>query len=61
MRAISVLSAASIVQAAYWMEQIAHGGKASFNPDASYTIFRNVKDYGARGDGGESANMALVL
>lgn len=61
MRAIFVLSAASIVQAAYWIEQIAHRGKASFNPDPSYTIFRNVKDYGARGDGGESANMPLVL
>ncbi|KJR86111.1 glucan 1,3-beta-glucosidase [Sporothrix schenckii 1099-18] len=35
----------------YWMDAIAHNGIASFNPDKSYTIFRNVKDYGAVGDG----------
>jgi len=48
----SVILAASTVQAAFWMEQIAHRGKASFNPDSTYTIWRNVKDYGAKGDGG---------
>lgn len=36
---------------AYWMEEIAHHGRASFNPDASYQVFRNVKDFGALGDG----------
>lgn len=36
---------------AYWMEGIAHQGHASFNPDASYQVFRNVKDFGAVGDG----------
>jgi hypothetical protein len=52
MRPISLLFTAAAVHAAYWMEQIAHRGKSSFNPDSTYTIFRNVKDYGARGDGG---------
>lgn len=40
----------------YWMDAIAHNGIASFNPDKSYTVFRNVKDYGAVGDGGKSAH-----
>lgn len=35
---------------AFWMESVAHGS-ASFNGDAGYKVFRNVKDYGAKGDG----------
>lgn len=35
----------------YWMDDIAHQGHATFNPDASYQVFRNVKTYGAKGDG----------
>lgn len=35
----------------FWLESITHQGKAAFNDDASYTVFRNVKDYGAVGDG----------
>lgn len=52
MRLISLLFAGSAVRATYWMEEIAHKGKASFNPDSTYTVFRSVKDYGAKGDGG---------
>ncbi|KAG9384715.1 Pectate-lyase-3 domain containing protein [Pyrenophora tritici-repentis] len=38
--------------APYWLENIKHQGVASFNPNPhNYTIFRNVKDYGAVGDG----------
>jgi glucan 1,3-beta-glucosidase len=38
--------------APYWLENIKHQGLASFNPNAtSYEIFRNVKDFGAKGDG----------
>lgn len=34
----------------YWLAEIAHQGKAAFNPNpSSYTVFRNVKDYGAKG------------
>lgn len=38
--------------APYWLENIKHQGLASFNanPD-SYQVFRNVKDFGAKGDG----------
>lgn len=38
--------------ASYWLENVKHQGVASFNPNpGNYTIFRNVKDFGARGDG----------
>ena len=35
------------------MENIRHQGLAPFNPDKSYVVFRNVKDFGAKGDGGK--------
>lgn len=35
----------------YWMGDIPRHGRAAFNPDASYQVFRNVKDFGAVGDG----------
>lgn len=35
----------------YWLADIAHQGIAAFNSDpSSYTVFRNVKDYGAKGN-----------
>ncbi|KAI4722175.1 glucan 1,3-beta-glucosidase [Aureobasidium sp. EXF-10727] len=37
---------------AYWLEDIKHQGIAAFNSDPStYQVFRNVKDFGAKGDG----------
>ncbi|KAK0671695.1 family 55 putative glycoside hydrolase [Cercophora samala] len=46
------LLAASLVRAAFWMENVYHQGKASFNPKShGYKVFRNVRDYGAKGDG----------
>lgn len=52
-----LLSAASAARsvAGYWMEDIPHQGRSTFNaaPD-SYVVFRNVRDYGAVGDGGKS-------
>lgn len=36
--------------ASYWLESINHQGIAAFNSNPSgYKVFRNVKDYGARG------------
>jgi len=36
----------------YWLEKIKHQGTAAYNLDpAGYKVFRNVKDYGAVGDG----------
>lgn len=54
MKALSLLlAAASGARAAFWMEEIRHRGIAPFNLDKSYPIFRNVRDYGAKGDGGK--------
>ncbi|KAI0746044.1 beta-1,3-glucanase [Earliella scabrosa] len=36
----------------FWMESIAHRGSAPFNGNPTgYQVFRNVKDFGAKGDG----------
>ncbi|TFK55180.1 glycoside hydrolase family 55 protein [Heliocybe sulcata] len=36
----------------YWLQDIQHQGTAAFNPDPStYQVYRNVKDFGAKGDG----------
>jgi glucan 1,3-beta-glucosidase len=36
--------------APYWLADIRHQGIAAFNSNpSSYTVFRNVKDYGAKG------------
>ncbi|KAK7449684.1 hypothetical protein VKT23_013157 [Stygiomarasmius scandens] len=36
----------------FWMQNIKHQGISAFNPNPSgYQVFRNVKDFGARGDG----------
>lgn len=32
----------------YWYEQIAHQGISAFGP-SGYAVYRNVKDYGAKG------------
>ena len=34
----------------YWLENVKHQGISAFNPDSNYTVFRNVKDYGAKGE-----------
>jgi glucan 1,3-beta-glucosidase len=34
--------------ATYWYESIAHQGISAFGP-SGYKVFRNVKDYGAKG------------
>ena len=35
--------------APYWLENTKHQGVAAFNPDTGYQVFRNVKDFGAKG------------
>ncbi|KAH7884163.1 glycoside hydrolase family 55 protein [Phlebopus sp. FC_14] len=36
----------------YWLETITHRGSSAFNANpSSYQVFRNVKDFGAKGDG----------
>ncbi|KAK3372240.1 pectate lyase superfamily protein-domain-containing protein [Podospora didyma] len=52
MKFFSLLVAlAATVQATFWMEDIQHSGISPFNSDKSYTVFRNVKAHGAKGDG----------
>lgn len=35
----------------FWMETIKHTGISPFLNDSSYVVYRNVKDFGAKGDG----------
>lgn len=48
-----VLLGVHLLQAvgAYWMDEVAHQGLAPFNLNPNYPVFRNVKTYGAKGDG----------
>lgn len=48
------LALAGASQAKYWLEDIPHQGRSPYFPDSLYQVFRNVKDYGAVGDGGRS-------
>ncbi|KAK3902672.1 glucan 1,3-beta-glucosidase [Staphylotrichum tortipilum] len=54
MRFVSALLAvASVVSTVkgYWLGDIPHQGFAPFAGSPNYPVFRNVRDYGARGDG----------
>ncbi|CRG91076.1 hypothetical protein PISL3812_08124 [Talaromyces islandicus] len=44
------LASSSNTTASFWLESIQHQGVSAFGP-ANHTVFRNVKDYGAKGDG----------
>jgi glucan 1,3-beta-glucosidase len=48
----NVTSAGDVNAAAsYWLEDIQHQGRSAFNKNPNgYKVFRNVKDYGARGE-----------
>lgn len=35
----------------YWLASIARQGVVAYGASPSYKVFRNVKDYGAKGDG----------
>ncbi|KAI8622108.1 glucan 1,3-beta-glucosidase GLUC78 precursor [Chytriomyces sp. MP71] len=46
-----LLALAAVTQADYWLGTVNHQGSSPFNPDQSYEVFRNVRDFGAKGDG----------
>ncbi|KAJ5087004.1 Pectin lyase fold/virulence factor [Penicillium alfredii] len=47
-----IASVQAVADASYWLADITHQGIAAFNTNPSgYKVFRNVKDYGAKGDG----------
>ncbi|TPX11053.1 uncharacterized protein E0L32_007914 [Thyridium curvatum] len=45
----------------YWMKDVAHQGISPFNTDKNYQVFRNVKDFGAKGDGVKDDTDAINL
>ena len=42
-------NAAAAPVAPYWYEQITHQGISAFNSNKAYKVYRNVKDFGAKG------------
>ncbi|KAM7197950.1 hypothetical protein V8F20_006398 [Naviculisporaceae sp. PSN 640] len=46
-----LLAVASIVKAEYWLEEIQHRGVSPYSGSPTYQVFRDVRQFGAIGDG----------
>ncbi|KAL2141630.1 hypothetical protein VTI28DRAFT_2176 [Corynascus sepedonium] len=46
-------------ESGWWVASIERQGAPAFNDDASYKVFRNVRDYGAKGDGSSDDTEAI--
>ncbi|CCX29619.1 pectate lyase superfamily protein-domain-containing protein [Pyronema domesticum] len=56
----SVYADVGAAGSSWWLEQIEKQGMAAFNNNpAGYKVFRNVKDYGAKGDGSTDDTNAI--
>ena len=45
----STLSGNGTIGTPFWLESIKHQGVAAFRKNSTYQVFRNVKDFGAKG------------
>ncbi|CAA9966542.1 hypothetical protein CFE70_009932 [Pyrenophora teres f. teres 0-1] len=54
-------AAAATFPDGYWMNDLSGKGRAAFNSNPNYKIFRNVKEYGAKGDGVTDDSDAINL
>lgn len=61
LRALILCALLGVANAKFWLEDIGHHGISPYHPSgAAYQIFRNVKDFGAIGDGGIPYTRTLV-
>ncbi|KAM5351177.1 hypothetical protein ACJ41O_003900 [Fusarium nematophilum] len=51
--------AAAYADPSWWLSSIERQGKVAYGASADYKVFRNVKDYGAKGDGSSDDTEAI--
>ena len=46
---ISSIQGVAAITDGYWLNDLSGNGRAAFNANGAYKVFRNVKEYGAKG------------